>query len=42
MTSEQLEDVEHFWDTFDYSVDGKDLVLSEWDFGEQLSFTKTK
>ena len=42
MTDAQIEDAAYFSDTFNYSVDGKNLVLSEWDFGEQLSFTKTK
>ena len=42
MTDAQIEDAAYFSDTFNYSVDGKELVLSEWDFGEQLSFTKTK
>lgn len=42
MTDEQIEDAEYFVDTFDYSVDGKDMILAEWDFGEQLTFTKAK
>ncbi|MCI8638942.1 MAG: hypothetical protein HFG41_07315 [Coprococcus sp.] len=28
--------------SFHYSVDGKELTMTEWDYGEQLFFTKVK
>ena len=42
-TAEELESAVSSIDTkFHYSVDGTDLTLTEWDYGDQLFFVKGK
>ena len=42
ISDEQEEEVEVLIDSFTYSIEGQELILSERDFGEQIVLTKVK
>lgn len=43
VTEQEVETVvEPLLDSFNYSLEGQKLALNEWDFGEQLLFTKIR